>query len=83
MIKFIGSVEVFFSGNVAVIRLGKGVLRMSISTMDTMSEGQVYIGPHRFVMPVPVSGMLVKPPTVCNVVSRNTHFWIHSNLQKI
>ena len=53
---------------------------MSISIMAIMLEGVIdthatyweLIGSHWSVILVPVAGMMVKSPTVCNVVSRKT-----------
>ena len=57
---------------------------MSISIMAIRFEGHIktqsiyefFIGFHRSVISLLVSGTLVKFPTVCNVVSRKTRFQI-------
>ena len=62
---------------VAVTRLGKGLLRMSISIIVIMSEEDIKIYSkygafgdfHRSVISVLVSGVLVKSPIVCNVAN--------------
>ena len=65
---------------VAVTRLGKGLLRMSISIIVIMSEGytkshftyKLSIGLHRLVKLIIVLDALVRSPTNSNVVMRKT-----------
>ena len=80
----------FVSELVAVIGLSKKFLQMFISIMAIKLDNQIKtpstygtsIGINRSIMLVPVSDVLVKPPTNRNVVSWNIHSQIDCNLEK-